>query len=178
MARTYEQRKRAEQTEGTRRRIVEATMELHEEVGPVRTTIAAIAERARVTRPTVYAQFPDDLALFTACSAHWRALHPRPELEGLELEEALRRLYAWYADNERMLTNVERDARVLPTLHEVLGHAWQGLDTAAAELGDSRPDSVAAIRLAFDFFTWSRLASSGLASGEAAALMARLVRCA
>ena len=76
-------------------------MALHEEVGPARTTIAAIAERAGVTRPTVYARFPDELTLFTACSAHWRALHPRPELEGVELEEALRRLYSWYAANVR-----------------------------------------------------------------------------
>jgi AcrR family transcriptional regulator len=178
MRRPYEQRKRAEQAEGTRRRIVEATVALHEEVGPVRTTIAAIAERAGVTRPTVYAQFPDDLALFSACSAHWRELHPRPELVGVGLEEALRLLYAWYADNERMLFNIERDARVLPTLGEVLGRAWQGLDAAAAELGGASPEAVAAVRLALDFFTWSRLAGSGLAPDEAASPMAQLVRCA
>jgi AcrR family transcriptional regulator len=177
MARQYQQRRRAEQAESTRRRIVEATVALHEEVGPARTTIAAIAERAGVTRPTVYNQFPDDLALFTACSAHWRERHPRPELQGIELEEALQRLYRWYALNERMLTNVERDALALPALEQVLGHAWHGLDSAAVDLGGSNPDAVAAIRLAFDFFTWSRLASSGLAPGEAAALMARLVRC-
>ena len=153
-------------------------MALHEEVGPARTTVAAIAARAGVTRPTVYAQFPDELALFTACSAHWRERHPRPELEGVELGEALRRLYAWYEANERMLSHVERDARVLPALGEVLGHAWRGLDVAAAELAGSDADAVAAARLAIDFFTWQRLTSAGLASDEAAALMARLVRCA
>jgi AcrR family transcriptional regulator len=178
MTRPYEQKERAQRAESTRRRIVEATVALHEEVGPARTTIAAIAERAGVTRPTVYAQFPDEPALFTACSAHWRALHPRPELEGIELEEALRRLYAWYAANERMLANVERDARVLPALGDVLSRAWGGLDAAASALARPGADALAATRLALDFFTWQRLASGGLAPDEAAALMARLVRCA
>jgi AcrR family transcriptional regulator len=177
MARQYELKQRARDVEETRRRIVDATVALHEEVGPARTTIAAIAERAGVTRPTVYNQFPDELALFTACSAHWRALHPRPELGGVELEEGLRSLYGWYAANEKMLAHIERDARVLPALGEVLGHAWRGLDATAADLGGSRTDVVAAVRLALDFFTWSRLASSGLAPAEAAALMARLIRC-
>jgi AcrR family transcriptional regulator len=178
MTRQYEQKERAQRAESTRRRIVEATVALHEEVGPTRTTIAAIAERAGVTRPTVYAQFPDELALFTACSAHWRGLHPRPELEGVELDEALRRLYAWYAANERMLGHVERDARVLPALGEVLGNVWRGLDSAAAAHAGPGGGAVAATRLAFDFFTWQRLAGAGLAPDEAAALMARLVRCA
>jgi AcrR family transcriptional regulator len=178
MTRQYELKQRARDVEETRRRIVDATVALHEEVGPALTTIAAIAQRAGVTRPTVYNQFPDELALFTACSAHWRALHPRPELEGVALEDALRRLYGWYSANERMLGHIERDARVLPALGEVLSHAWRGLDAAAAALADGRGESVAAVRLALDFFTWSRLASSGLSPAEAAALMARLVRCA
>jgi hypothetical protein len=58
----------------------------------------------------------------------------------------------------------------------VLGQAWQGLDEAAAELGGTKPEAVAASRLALDFFAWSRLASSGLGPDEAAALMARLAR--
>src|SRR5688572_26409701 len=79
MARQYELRKRAERQAETRRRIVEATVDLHTTVGPSRTKIAAIAERARVQRHTVYAHFPDERALFSACSAHWATANPFPD---------------------------------------------------------------------------------------------------
>jgi len=69
----YRIRRRAEQVDQTRQRIVETTAELHGSVGPAATTIAAIADRAGVTRLTVYRHFPDDAALFAACSAHWIA---------------------------------------------------------------------------------------------------------
>ena len=46
-------------TNDTRLRIVEAMVELHEEIGPVATTVTAIAERAGVQRLTVYRHFPD-----------------------------------------------------------------------------------------------------------------------
>ena len=77
--RKYELKKRAEQVEATRRRITEATVELHRTVGPAATQISEIARRAGVQRVTVYNHFPDEAALFAACSAHWRALHPAPD---------------------------------------------------------------------------------------------------
>ena len=66
-------RKRADDVAATRQRIVEAAVRLHGTIGPAATTISALAEEAGVTRLTVYRHFPDDLALFTACSAHWAA---------------------------------------------------------------------------------------------------------
>src|SRR5215471_19726118 len=69
--RPYRMRRRAEQVDQTRQRIVAATVQLHGTLGPAATTIAAIAEAAGVTRLTVYRHFPDDAALFGACSAHW-----------------------------------------------------------------------------------------------------------
>jgi AcrR family transcriptional regulator len=53
MARKYELKQRAESLAATRERIVEATVELHDSLGPARTTISAIAERAGVQRLTV-----------------------------------------------------------------------------------------------------------------------------
>ena len=77
-SRTYELKQRAERQQETRRRIVEAAVEIHTTLGPARTTVTAIAERAGVTRPTVYAHFADDHSLFQACSAHVRETHRRP----------------------------------------------------------------------------------------------------
>src|ERR687895_227420 len=67
-SRTYELKRRAERQQETRRRIVEAAVELHTTLGPSRTTVKTIAERAGVTRPTVYAHFPDARSLFEACA--------------------------------------------------------------------------------------------------------------
>ena len=80
MNRKYELKERARRQSQTRQRIVEAAVDLHTSVGPARTTISGIAERAGVERHTVYAHFPDDLTLFRACSEHWEARHPPPDL--------------------------------------------------------------------------------------------------
>ncbi len=76
--RPYRMTRRAELEEQTRRRITESTVALHEELGPARTSISAVAERAGVRRSTVYRHFPDEDALFAACSSHWRARTLRP----------------------------------------------------------------------------------------------------
>jgi len=78
MTRTYQKKKRAEREAETRRRIVEATVALHTSIGPARTTISAIAEKAGVQRHTVYSHFPDEATLFAACTTHWAQLHPFP----------------------------------------------------------------------------------------------------
>src|SRR5215831_10893429 len=78
--RPYRMKRRAELEEQTRTRITESAVALHEELGPARTSISAIAERAGVRRSTVYRHFPDDDSLFAACSSHWRAANPPPDL--------------------------------------------------------------------------------------------------
>ena len=165
--------------EETRRRIVDATAALHEEVGPARTTVTAIAERAGVSRPTVYAQFPEDLSLFSACGAQFEELHPFPRIDGLALEPALASVYRHYADNRKTLSHVLRDVRVLPALAEVLRPNDEYLDVVAqgygAALGGaSRP----IVRLALDFATWERLDAEGLSPDDGAELMARVAACA
>src|SRR5687767_14427961 len=124
--RTYELKQRAERQRETRRRIVDAAIELHTTVGPSRTTVSAIAERAGVTRPTVYAHFPDDRSLLEACSGHVRAAVPPPDAAtwrelpdpGERLETALRALYRYYERLESLLENVQRDATVMPLVAE------------------------------------------------------------
>ena len=126
-ARTYELKRRAERQEETRQRIVEAAVELHTTLGPSRTTVKAIAERAGVTRPTVYAHFPDDRSLFLACSGHVRETVPPPDSSAWgsvsdpveRLETALRDLYGYYERLEPLLENVQRDAAVMPVVAEM-----------------------------------------------------------
>src|SRR5919204_6764076 len=125
--RKYELKQRAERQEETRRRIVAAAVELHTTVGPARTSVAAIAERAGVTRPTVYAHFPDAGALFRACSGHVRETVPPPdpspwrsiEDPGERLEAVLRALYGYYARLQPLLENLQRNAPVLPIVREL-----------------------------------------------------------
>src|SRR6185312_12460753 len=115
--RKYELRRRAEGMEDTRRRIAEAAMELHGSVGPARTSLSAVAERAGVQRHTLYRHFPTEDALYTACSGMFAAEHPRPELGAwreiddpeARLSVGLGELYRWYEENEPMLTNLYRD---------------------------------------------------------------------
>jgi AcrR family transcriptional regulator len=180
MTRPYTMKARAEKLDVTRRRIVEATVALHEEVGPARTTVTAIAERAGISRPTVYNQFPDDAALFAACGGHFRAQHPMPDLERESVDDALAALYAWFAENRQMLTNIDRDARLLPAVAQEYGKAlairaraadWHATRIAA---DDERARAVA--HLAFSFSTWQTLDAAGLPPADAASLIASLVR--
>src|ERR671924_835119 len=127
--RPYRMSRRAELEEQTRRRITESTVALHEELGPARTSISAVAERAGVRPSTLYRHFPDEEALFAACSSHWRAGNPPPdprswatiEDPAQRTEDALRELYAFYGRTEGMYTSLLRDEPVVPIVHRLLG---------------------------------------------------------
>src|SRR5690348_17931976 len=102
--RPYRKRRRAELEAQTRLRITESAVELHGTLGPSRTSLSAVAEHAGVRRSTLYRHFPDEAALFAACSAHWRASNPPPDVERWaaindpdeRLRAALEELYAHY----------------------------------------------------------------------------------
>src|SRR5436305_9075314 len=120
--RKYELKARADAQEETRRRITEATVGLHLEVGPAQTTISEIAKRAGVQRLTVYNNFPDELSLLGACSAHYGAQHPPPDPAawtgvrdpGRRTRAALEAIYGYYRETEAMTGKVVRDAHVMP----------------------------------------------------------------
>src|SRR5450755_4612336 len=78
--RSYRMKRRAESQLQTRRRITESAVALHGTIGPARTSISAVAAHAGVRRSTVYRHFPDEAALFDACTAHWSASNPPPDL--------------------------------------------------------------------------------------------------
>lgn len=190
--RTYELKARAERQQQTRQRIVDATVALHEEVGPARTTVTEIARRAGVTRLTVYNHFPADSELFAACQGEFLTRHPLPDLgPALALEDprarvaaALAALYASYRARGAMTSKVLRDRSALPALDELMARTADvqvaGLtDALAAGFAHARGATArrvhAVAALALDFGTWDRLKREGLDDAHAAELMADLV---
>jgi AcrR family transcriptional regulator len=189
--RPYRMQRRAELEEQTRMRITESAVALHEEVGPARTSISAIAERAGVRRSTVYRHFPDEEALFAACSSHWRAANPPPDPRtwssiadpGERTRAALREVYAFYAGTEPMYVSLLRDEPLVPAVqrrlqdfHGYLGSIQDGLASGRGLRGRRAQVVRAAIGHALAFPSWRSLVrEQGLRDDEAVELMCRLV---
>jgi AcrR family transcriptional regulator len=180
--------KRVEQMNSTRQRIVDAAVALHGSVGPARTTIAGVAEQAGVTRLTVYRHFPDDEALFSACSSHWVSQQQLPDpaawsghsdpLERLSI--GLSDLYRFYRDGEAMLTRIFADWDALPKGHR------EDLDTRntyfRTVLLEPFPEPTRNGRLravlghAVSFWTWRSLCyDNGLSNDDAVEVMSTLI---
>lgn len=189
--RPYRMKKRAEAEEATRRRITESAVHLHGTVGPAHTTISALAEHAGVRRSTVYRHFPDEASLFAACTAHWMAENPVPDIGGWaaiedpdeRLRAALDALYPYYRRTAGMMENLVRDEPVselvranLAAYHGYIDAAREALMRGRDARGRARTRERAAIGHALAFPTWRSLAlDEGLDDAQAAALMVRLV---
>lgn len=191
--RPYRMRRRAEQVDQTRLRITEAAVRLHTTVGPARTSIAAIAEQAGVTRLTVYRHFADLDAVFVACMAHWAARNPGPDAAAWTVTPDLRgrarrafgELYAWYREHAAELYPIHRDAAAMPLSAQQVGAAGnQRLADAllTRHAGqDSTPDDDGRIlravaRHLVDFWTWRSLVmQQGLDNDEAVAVAVTLL---
>lgn len=181
--RGYTLRTRAAAMDRTRDRITKAAIQLHGSIGPAATTMSAVADRAGVTRATLYRHFPDEASLFAACSADWLAAHPRPVVEGLpsgnrevRLARALDAVYSWYREDAPMRANLLRDAEVFPgPIRDGIRSfpdAW--VEALAPEWGSS-VRTRAVLALAFSFEAWRTLTSSGLSDAEARDLMVLLI---
>ncbi len=189
MARTYTLKRRAENQAETRRRIVEATVELHAKLGPAQTTVSAIADRAGVQRHTVYAHFPTDHELYLACSGLALERDPLPDEREWRLiadpEERLRRglteIYGWFARNADLAGSVLRDAEIHPPTRDIahmrIGTRMQAYGEVLAEGFDATPELQAALGLALSFYTWRSLVrDAGLSNEAAAAVMTQAIR--
>lgn len=187
--RRYRKKERARQEAETRLKITEAVMGLHQTVGPAHTTVKEVAERAGVSRMTVYNHFPTEGDLIEACSTHWASLNPLPDPERWmevaspeeRLDSALAELYDWYRETEDMMGKVLRDAPVVAPLGELMEERWFALVARMVEVlaegwpGGATPELRAALRLAVDFATWKTLTAAGLDDRAAARLGSRLV---
>jgi AcrR family transcriptional regulator len=190
--RRYRKRRRAEQEAETRRRITEAAVKLHGTVGPAETTVSGIAREAGVQRATVYRHFPDEEAIYAACTSHYRSLHPPPDLERWaalpdpeeRLRVALTEVYAFYAETRQMLESTGRDVERVPAIRRAAAAMDSYREAARAvilrgrrERGRRRERVSAAVGHALAFPTWRSLVrEQGLGDEEAVELMVALVQ--
>lgn len=179
MGRTYTKKRRAEQESATRKRIVDATVDLHTRIGPAATTFSMIAERAGVQRHTLYAHFPDERTLLMACSGHTFAADPPPVAENWRtLEEGrsrllggLRDIYTWFARNAQLLANVTRDAERHAVTREITEMRFGPVIAAWHEMLGAKlaVRQRALLALALSFHSWRTLAHEAQQQPAAAA---------
>ena len=176
MKRSYDRSSRLAAAELTRRRIVEATVELHAENGGVGTTHEMIARRAGVSLPTVYKYFPTRNDLIPHCTGAVIEAGP-PPVTRAALEAIAGALaqstFAFYAHAAPWLRWSARDALELPALRDLL-------EATAAERAElvrlafaprftgAPPKAPVALATALlDFPTWQTLTGAGFTGAQA-----------
>ncbi len=189
--RPYRMKARAELAQRTRQRITQSAVELHGTLGPSRTSLSAVAKRAGVRRSTLYRHFPDEAALFVACSGHWMSQHPLPDLEAWSvvgdpderLRRALTEIYAYYSETEPMLANLLRDLGVVEAVAQQFAEFLNYMEAARRTLiigrrerGRAAQRVHAAIGHGLAFTTWRSLVrEQGCAAHDAVDMMCHLV---
>lgn len=186
MPRNYTLKRRAENQAETRRRIVEAAVELHSTIGPAATTVSMIADKAGVQRNTFYSHFPDERSMLMACSGHSLETDPIPDAgawraiadPGERLRVGLRAVYDWYERNESLTACILRDAEHYDLVREIIAlrytpefekwHEAFGAGLSAKQ----RP----LLALALSYHTWRTLArEAGLNQADAVKTMVQAV---
>jgi AcrR family transcriptional regulator len=187
--RAYRMGRRLESVEEMRERIAKATFELHATIGPAKTTISAVAERAGVQRHTVYNHFPDLTSLFRACTEHGMRVTGVPEPASwreiadpvARLRMGLTHLYGYYRVNARMLGNILRDAPLFADVggseafEDRMGQIFSTLAEGWEISEAGRPALQTAIGHAMAFETWRSLTEPGLSDDHARDMMVGFV---
>lgn len=166
-------------------------MALHQEVGPSRTTIAGVAERAGVQRLTVYRHFPDEEEMIQACSALFMERHPAPdpapwsriEDPDVRLLSACTSIYQYFRSTAAMFRKIVRDAAEMDVVARQFARFEQWLDVSTGVLlegrglrGRRKEMARQTIRHALDFTTWDALERQGLGDDEKAKLAGSWLR--
>ncbi len=183
--RPYRLGKRADSAAATRRRIVEATLTLHDDQGITGTTVRDIAARAAVAPGTVLHHFPRMDDLIQACGELSEAMAPMPTeaifVAGMDRASRVRalvlELFTWW---ERLGVSgwnhlqVDRTAltRVNAWLNDVADRHRRLVGVALGPAGAPQVDLVTAITAQG---VWSSMNASGIETRDAAAQVARLV---
>lgn len=182
--RAYQLRQRAESAEETRRRIVQATFELHGEQGIAATTMKHIAERAKVSIGTVYHHFPTLDQTVNACGQMVMATYPPPGEEifaGVASlrDRALRLARALFAHQDQVLLDrVRPDRHLVPIVAEfVAADEAQRVELTRAALAPFKVDRdlVRVIAALLDIEVYRGLQRAGLSLDQAAEAIADVI---
>lgn len=186
MPRKYSMESRTAAVSETRQRIIDATVQLHDEQGISGTSMQDIADRAGVALATVYRHFPTVDDLVPACGGRTLELNPPPtpavfdELEsGEERVSALvAALHANYARGFRRYEVGFAEAVTMPVVARFMGELSAYVGELVAKAASPYQADAAQLKLVAslcDFRVWRSLIHSGLTSDEATESVTRLI---
>ena len=176
----------------TRRKILLATMHLHNRQGILATSFDDIAREADVAVATVYRHFPTLEHLVTGCGAlTLQTIRPPvPEyaatlFQGVtapaqRIEKLAAEFCSFYERSEQAWPCVLRDMHRLPQLQDFVRQHLSVLETYVREaLRPLNPNgqTVAVAVALLDFPTWNSLVARGIARPEVPGVLAELLRC-
>lgn len=175
--RPYRMTRRHESADQTRRRIVEATYELHARRGIAATSMRDIAQRADVAVGTVYHHFPTYEDVIAACGEHTAALTRPPSVESIDrtapparrlraIVEAWLGFYARFPGYERVLAERGSFRGVDRFMGEIEKARRAMLAASVAPRKPPRRATAVALAL-LDAGVYRALLASGLSHAEA-----------
>lgn len=185
--RRYEMRRRAVSYQETRRRIMDATFDMHRAKGVAATTFSDVAAGAGVSPATVLRHFPTMGDLVAACGVHvWDWLEvpdPKGVFDGVEglrarAQRLVQEVCCIYERGEEPLAGARRDRTAVPQLDGFLRRLDADLERLVrTALAPEHPDE-RRVRLALallDFGVWQSLRQRGLDERDE---LTGLLRCA
>lgn len=184
--------KRADVRDQTRDRIVQATMQLHDEKGVAPTTFSEVAERAGVGVATVFRHFPKQGDLVRACGAHvWQQMRP-PVAEAAatvfsdantpreRLQRLVEELDGFYERGALRLALASRDRDLVPELDQFLGAVEAGVEAMVREAlrNTTAPPGAVEVAIALmSFPVWVTFSRLGLPTSKLTRLRTNLLEC-
>jgi AcrR family transcriptional regulator len=176
--RKYDLGKRAEAVEETRRKIIQATFELHGEKGVLATSMQDIAERADVALRTVYYHYPTVDDLVAGCGKKVIALlaPPTPAIfSGVTtFEERVRQLvqelFAMYERGSPMIDVARREQGEVTGLADFVTNdaaSREALVREALRPFKPRLRTIHEVAALTDFYVWKALTQQNLTTRQA-----------
>jgi AcrR family transcriptional regulator len=185
--RKYNMSRRASAVAQTRRRIIDATRELHGEQGIAATSWDDIAARAGVGVGTVYRHFPSLDELVPACGELTMQILALPDPEsvfdGLDvpaerLEHLVREAFAIYERGAPQLRAIRNE----PEVHPRVAESGEEVEASLTALVDSALEPLAATpadravaRAMVDLGTWQALRDQGLETADAVVAVSQML---
>ncbi len=182
MARGYRQSRREEAADDTRRRIVQATFDLHGEQGIAATSMKQIAARAGVSVGSVYHHFPTYEHAVTACGTTAMANNPLPAAEvfagAASRAERVRRMAAAtfeFFAAVRAFASVRADQEKVPVLAGFVALEREArLALALAAVGEDGADLAPTLATLMDVGVYEAARAAGLSPADGARQVAEV----